>query len=155
MVQRARSLFVALTVLLFGAGASASDAGTDAGVSLPAWRVGLPLLQWTEIPGTSGAGGDAIDPWGALAENKATAELYIAASGGHNDSSDNRVVSISLMSDAPTWLHGRRPAIASCLPPTPGAPPAPAPASRVFLRRAPPRATSSSACSSVTARATT
>ena len=121
MVQRARSLFVALTVLLFGcpgtvssdtdagsdAGSSVSDAGTDAGVSLPAWRVGLPLLQWTEIPRTSGAGGAAVDPWGALAENKATAELYVAASGGHNDSSDNRVVSISLMSDAPTWVLRR------------------------------------------------
>ncbi|MFT3712212.1 MAG: hypothetical protein QM817_31595 [Archangium sp.] len=77
--------------------------GTDAGLTLPQWRVGLPLLEWTEIPNTSGAGGAAIDAWGALAENKATGELYIAASGGHSDSADNRVVSMNLMADAPTW----------------------------------------------------
>lgn len=83
------------------------DAGTwpwtDGGG--PAWRSGLALNAWVEIPGTSGAGGAAIDAWGALAENKATAELYIAASGGHSDSADNRVVSISLMADAPAWVQ--------------------------------------------------
>lgn len=85
------------------------DAGiwpwTDGGG--PAWRNGLALNQWVEIPGTSGAGGAAIDAWGALAENKATAELFIAASGGHSDSADNRVVSISLMADAPAWVLRR------------------------------------------------
>lgn len=86
------------------AGADAT-ALPDTGVTppLPAWRAGLPLHTWTAIPGTAGAGGAAIDAWGALAENKATAELYVAASGGHSDSSDNRVVSIALMDDAPTW----------------------------------------------------
>ncbi|MBL8950552.1 MAG: hypothetical protein JNK82_07225 [Myxococcaceae bacterium] len=90
------------------AGADA-DAGTvDAGTTVadagyPAWRRGLALHQWAEIAGTSGAGGAAVDAWGALAENKQTAELYIAASGGHSDSADNRVVSIALMADAPTW----------------------------------------------------
>jgi hypothetical protein len=79
------------------------DAGVDAGLTLPAWRRNLPLLQWTEIQGTSGAGGAAIDAWGALAENKQTGELYIAASGGHSDSADNRVVSIAMMADAPMW----------------------------------------------------
>jgi hypothetical protein len=88
-----------------GADAGVADAGLDAGsVVVPLWRRDLPLLQWTEIQGTSGAGGAAIDAWGALAENKATAELYIAASGGHSDSSDNRVVSISLAADAPAWV---------------------------------------------------
>lgn len=91
------------------AGAPDAGARVDSGVvvprdgGLPAWRVGAALNQWVEIPGTSGAGGAAIDPWGALAENKATAELYIAASGGHSDSADNRVVSIDLMADTPTW----------------------------------------------------
>lgn len=82
-----------------------ATAVADTGVAppLPAWRVGLPLHTWTAIPGTAGAGGAAIDAWGALAENKATAELYVAAAGGHSDSSDNRVVSIALMNDAPTW----------------------------------------------------
>lgn len=87
------------------ADAAAADAAPDTGVAppLPAWRAGLPLHTWTEIPGTAGAGGAAIDAWGALAENKVTAELYVAASGGHSDSSDNRVVSLALMDDAPTW----------------------------------------------------
>ena len=95
----------------FEAGTDAGlDAGVDAGAALePLWRRGIPLNQWTEIQGTSGAGGAAIDAWGALAENKATAELYIAASGGHGDSSDNRVVSLSLMADAPAWVQRHAP----------------------------------------------
>lgn len=81
-----------------------AGSGSDAGPTvLPTWRQNAQLLQWTEIPNTSGAGGAAIDAWGALAENKATGELYIAASGGHSDSADNRVVSLSLMAEAPTW----------------------------------------------------
>jgi hypothetical protein len=82
----------------------ALDSGALDSGALPLWRRGLALNQWSEIPGTSGAGGAAVDAWGALAENKTTAELYIAASGGHSDSSDNRVVSISLMVDAPAWV---------------------------------------------------
>jgi hypothetical protein len=89
------------------ADAGSTDGGsTDGGVSLtrPAWRQDAGVHQWIEIPNTSGAGGAAINAWGALAENKATGELYIAASGGHSDSSDNRVVSIALMNDAPSWV---------------------------------------------------
>jgi hypothetical protein len=83
-------------------GGGGGDAGTT--LTLPSWRRDAGLHHWIEIPNTSGAGGAAVDAWGALAENKATAELYIAAAGGHSDSSDNRVVSISLMSDAPSWV---------------------------------------------------
>jgi hypothetical protein len=86
-----------------------TDAGLDAGLSLtyPSWRRDAGFLAWTEIPNTSGAGGAAVDAWGALAENKATGELYIAASGGHGDSADNRVVSLSLMSETPAWVLRR------------------------------------------------
>ena len=90
----------------------ALDAGgaRDAGSGVfPAWRRGLVINQWAEIQGTSGAGGAAIDAWGAIAQNEATAELYIAASGGHSDSSDNRVVSLSLLADAPAWVMRRAP----------------------------------------------
>ena len=94
------------------AGGGSAGGGSVGGVgggaaTLPAWRRALALNAWAEIPGTSGAAGATVDPWGALAENKATAELYIAASGGHSDGSDNRVVSISLMDDAPTWTVRR------------------------------------------------
>ncbi|MDP2271229.1 MAG: hypothetical protein Q8K32_10895 [Archangium sp.] len=96
-----------------GGSASGGGAGTGGGggsaANLPAWRRDAGTHQWIEIPNTSGAGGAAIDAWGALAENKATGELYIAASGGHSDSSDNRVVSISLMNDAPAWVLRKAP----------------------------------------------
>lgn len=88
-----------------GGGGSASGGGGGGGaLTRPAWRQDAGVNQWIEIPNTSGAGGAAINAWGALAENKATGELYIAASGGHSDSSDNRVVSIALMNDAPSWV---------------------------------------------------
>lgn len=83
-------------------GGSVRDAGT---YLEPAWHIGIPLNTWTEIPNTSGAGGAHVDAWGALAENKLAAELYIAASGGHSDSADNRVVSMNLLADAPVWVQ--------------------------------------------------
>ncbi|MBL8913195.1 MAG: hypothetical protein JNM17_21040 [Archangium sp.] len=106
---------------------TSTDAGTDAGTTRdagiwdggsvrdagtyiePAWHVGIPLNTWTEIPNTSGAGGAHVDAWGALAENKLAAELYIAASGGHSDSADNRVVSMNLLADAPVWVQRHAP----------------------------------------------
>lgn len=78
-------------------------------LTVPSWRRNATLNQWLEIPNTSGAGGAAINAWGALAENKATGELYIAAAGGHSDSSDNRVVSLALMNDAPSWVIRKAP----------------------------------------------
>lgn len=89
-----------------GDAASPQDAGQDAKPLVePAWRKGIAVGTWTEIPGTSGIGGAAIDAWGAFAENKATGEMYVAASGGHSDSADNRVVSLDLHADAPTWVQ--------------------------------------------------
>jgi hypothetical protein len=71
--------------------------------AIPAWLVGKPLNEWFQISGTSGAGGAVVDSWGAFAINDATSELYVACSGGHHDSHDNRVVSLSLAADAPVW----------------------------------------------------
>jgi hypothetical protein len=70
----------------------------------PAWMSGKPVNEWFEIAGTSGAGGAAIDAFSGMALNERHCELLIAAAGGHLDSSDNRVVSISLMADTPTWV---------------------------------------------------
>lgn len=70
----------------------------------PAWMAGKPIDQWFEIPGTSGAGGAAVHAYSGMAINELTSEILIAAAGGHGDSSDNRVVSLSLASDTPTWV---------------------------------------------------
>jgi hypothetical protein len=69
----------------------------------PAWLSGKPMNQWFEINGTSGAGG-AVLSWGPLILREDTTELFVAASGGHSDSSDNRVVSIKLTDDNPQWI---------------------------------------------------
>lgn len=70
---------------------------------IPTWLASKPLNTWFEIPGTAGAGGAAVDAYSGIAINDRTSEIIIAAAGGHTDSYDNRVVSISLASDAPTW----------------------------------------------------
>ena len=71
---------------------------------LPAWMADKPLNTWFEIPNTAGAGGSAIDAYSGIAVNERNSEIVIAAAGGHSDSSDNRVVSISLAADAPSWV---------------------------------------------------
>lgn len=69
----------------------------------PAWLAGKPLNQWFEIPGTAGAGGSAVDAYSGMALKDSTSEIIISLAGGHLDSSDNRVVSLALSSDQPTW----------------------------------------------------
>ncbi|RTL44440.1 MAG: hypothetical protein EKK53_07460 [Burkholderiales bacterium] len=75
----------------------------------PAWLAGKPIGQWIEIPNTAGAGGSAVDAFSGMAVNDLTSEIIIAAAGGHGDSSDNRVVSISLAADAPAWVQRSAP----------------------------------------------
>ncbi|MES4787272.1 MAG: hypothetical protein C4294_17285, partial [Nitrospiraceae bacterium] len=55
------------------------------------------------IPATAGAGGAAIDAFSGFAFNHSTNEIVIACAGGHNDSGDNRVVSLQLTVDKPVW----------------------------------------------------
>ncbi len=62
------------------------------------------MNQWFEINGTSGAGGAALNAWGSFVLREDTTELFVAASGGHGDSYDNRVVSIKLTDDQPQWI---------------------------------------------------
>lgn len=69
----------------------------------PAWMAGKAVGEWFEIPNTSGAGGAAVDAYSGMAINELTSEILIASAGGHNDSYDNRVVSLSLASDTPSW----------------------------------------------------
>ncbi len=69
----------------------------------PSWAASVPLHRWIEVPGTSGAGGAAINAWGTLVHVPGTGLLVSPANGGHTDSSDNRVSSIDLLQDRPAW----------------------------------------------------
>ncbi|RVU49827.1 hypothetical protein EOE66_04560 [Rubrivivax rivuli] len=71
----------------------------------PSWARNSPLNEWVAIPGTNGGGGAAIDAWGTLVLIEGTGTLVSPANGGHNDSADNRVTSIDLLQDAPTWVQ--------------------------------------------------
>lgn len=90
---------------------SSSDSGSegppppvDCGdAELPIWLDGRPTGEWFGIPDTAGAGGAAINAYSGFALRDSTAEIVIAAAGGHGDSADNRVVTLALGDDAPTW----------------------------------------------------
>ena len=77
------------------------------GGTVPAWLSGVSVNEFVEITGTSGADGAAVDPWGGLAI--AGTVLVSACNGGHTNSSDNRVSSIDLSADAPTWTRRSNP----------------------------------------------
>lgn len=101
--------------------AGSVDAGpVDAGrTGLPVWLRDAGLNRWIEIPntvlaGSPGAPGeDPLDPYAqsnravgaysGMAFRDDTSEIYVAAAGGHGDSSDNAVRSIALAEDAPVW----------------------------------------------------
>ena len=69
----------------------------------PAWATGAALETWVQIAGTSGAGGAPVNAWGTLVHIPGTGLLVSSANGGHLDSSDNRVSSIDLLQDRPSW----------------------------------------------------
>ena len=77
--------------------------GAMVGYVLPTWLSGKPLNEWFTISGTSGAGGSAVQAYSGMTVRDDTSEIFIAAAGGHFDSSDNRVVSLDLRQDAPSW----------------------------------------------------
>jgi hypothetical protein len=70
----------------------------------PAWMAGKPLNEWFEIPGTSGAGGAAVDAFSGMCVRDDTSEIFIALAGGHGQGYDNRVVSLDLRLNTPTWV---------------------------------------------------
>jgi len=73
-------------------------------VVTPAWLAGKPLNQWFSIPGTAGAGGAAVDAFSGFAVREDTSDLACLACGGHLNASDNRVTTLRLEHDAPTWV---------------------------------------------------
>ncbi len=79
-------------------------------VATPAWLAGKPLNEWFSIPGTAGAGGAAVDAYSGFALREDISELACLACGGHLDSSDNRVTTLCLEDNAPTWIVRTAPA---------------------------------------------
>ncbi len=78
-------------------------------ITEPAWLKGQALNEWFQIPGTKGNGGSAACAFSGMALKESTSEIIIAAAGGHGDSSDNRVVSIRLDQENPTWVQRSAP----------------------------------------------
>lgn len=96
--------FAASMLPIIGAPIQADPIQTSA----PAWLAGKPVNEWLEIPGTTGADGTSIDAYSGFALKQSTGEILIALAGGHNNSGDTRVSSISLLADAPSWKAPRR-----------------------------------------------
>jgi hypothetical protein len=69
--------------------------------SAPTWMSSAAINRYTDIPGTSGAGGTAINAYSGMLLGQ-DLKLRIALAGGHGDSSDNRVAQIDLSVNAPT-----------------------------------------------------
>ncbi|WP_091876848.1 hypothetical protein [Massilia yuzhufengensis] len=65
---------------------------------------GAQIGVWGQIPNTSGAGTAAIDAFSGIAVKQDTSELFIMLAGGHGATYDNRVVSLPLLNDAPSWV---------------------------------------------------
>lgn len=83
------------------------------GRNYPAWRQGIALNKTTLIPGSIGPTGVNLTAWGGFAVDGANGILYSACSGGHGDSSDNRVAKLNLNVDSPTWEVICTPSISS------------------------------------------
>lgn len=81
-----------------------SVAGSFDGPMIPSWASAAAVNQIVTIPGTTGAGGAAVDAFCGWVYRPGTKTIYIAAAGGHNDSSDNRVVALDLRTSSPGWV---------------------------------------------------
>lgn len=89
---------------------AASGGGVFAGIAgAPAWRAGLAVGVWKELPGTAVAGyttpggnvvsGQVIDAYSGMFV--ANDEELVFNGGGHNNSSDNSVIGLNLMANSP------------------------------------------------------
>lgn len=79
-------------------------AGSFDGPVVPSWASAAAVNQIVAIPGTTGAGGASVDAFCGWAYRPSAKTIYIAAAGGHNDSSDNRVVALDLRVNSPAWV---------------------------------------------------
>ncbi|MDB4964270.1 MAG: hypothetical protein JWP01_4269 [Myxococcales bacterium] len=110
-------LVYALTGLLASCGGEPAmqspDAsrGTDGSIPVvtPTWLEGKPLNEWMQIPGTAGAGGTAVYAFCGMGLKQSSSEIIVALAGGHGDSADNRVSSIRIDQDQPSWTVRMQP----------------------------------------------
>ncbi len=105
-----------------GGGVDAGSALRDAG--LPAWRVGLEVNAWRELPASSmslqAPSNEAVlttgvhavygpwarlNAWSGLSIDTRSSTVWSVANGGHGDYFGNEVVRFDLMSDAPRWVE--------------------------------------------------
>lgn len=86
-----------LAPLSFGSGVPRNASG------VPSWRAGQALNTWRQISGTSGAGGAHTYAYSGMAMSQA-GRIFIGGAAGHGDGHSNRVVSLNLMADAPSWV---------------------------------------------------
>jgi hypothetical protein len=82
----------------------------DTGPRVPAWRKGLPVGQWVDVPNTAAAktlpGRCARffdGSYSGVASDRVNSVVYLPASAGAHVSDDNHVAAIDLMQDAPAW----------------------------------------------------
>lgn len=87
---------------------------------MPAWRQGMTVGQWKQIPGStlanvpitnivSGNYGPAakVGAWQGFALDTRDSSVYSVAGGGHHDYAGNEVDKIKLSDDAPLWREVR------------------------------------------------
>ena len=84
-----------------GASGETLRGGRSSGGALPAWLSAVAVGEVKTISGTAGAGGAPVQFFCGMAWRPDTKELYIGWAGGHNDSGDNRIVSIDLSAGDP------------------------------------------------------
>lgn len=93
------------------------------GGTLPAWRQGMAVGEWRQVPGSALASApisvktfptlattgpeSKVIAWCGFALDTRDSTLYSAANGGHNDYAGNEVNSIRLSDDAPAWVERR------------------------------------------------
>lgn len=99
---------------------STQDIALPAATAFPAWRAGLAVNEWVNLPGTAmvnfpptvNPGGygytslpDKMDAWCGLAIDQRTSEVWSPANGGHNGYLGNEVCKFDLNSDSPVWTE--------------------------------------------------
>ncbi|MEP7062485.1 MAG: hypothetical protein ABI881_08800 [Betaproteobacteria bacterium] len=73
---------------------------------VPEWRMPMTVGQFSEIPNTANLNGtttnhSTIDAWNGLGAGQT--QWWSLANGGHEDSSENKVIAIDLADNVPTW----------------------------------------------------
>lgn len=90
---------------------------------MPAWRQGIAVGEWRQIPGTALASApiavktfpglsvvgpeSKITAWNGFAVDTRDSSIYSTANGGHMDYAGNEVNRIRLSDNAPTWSEPR------------------------------------------------